>query len=270
MRNTMSRITVWMLAALLLSTPLHAYNWLDYFLSPPGVCTAEDPNNSGTFNYIYDAGRTCNVTGRGNVPLYLWYKGGWASESFIASNGWMYLVSEWHPNLCNGSSGYRVFDASGSYGLAVAKMSTTTNQSWNTPSFTLRCGPSCGTNDLNIFQGGGEPNEQALLGMIWDKLYDCRSGVCQGPIPMEVVMRQHHLYPHTTSACGAHYDASEEYWYGRADITQDGVTNPQSVGMVRFVDYTYNHSTCRFNAAPVTGWSAHLKNCNVSANCPYC
>ena len=87
---------------------------------------------------------------------------------------------------------------------------------------------------------------------------------------MEVVMRQHHLYPHTTSACGAHYDASEEYWYGRADITQDGVSNPQSVGMVRFVDYTYNHSTCRFNAAPVTGWSAHLKNCNVSANCPYC
>lgn len=270
MRNPLGRILLVTLVAFGLATPSRAYNWLDYFLSTPGVCTAGNPSNPGTYTYSYSAGKTCNVPGRGNVPLYLLYKGGWADENFVAHNGWLYLASERHPNLCGTTAGFRIFeDINGAYGLPYAKLTTAGYQTWNTPDFTLLCGSSCNTNNLDIFQAGGTPNEQALLGYIWDKLYDCRSGSCQGPIPMEVVMTRSHLYPHN-SGCGSHHDAIEEYWYGRADITNDGVNNPQSIGFVRFVDQIYNHATCSYDTGPATGWNAYLKNCSVTASCPLC
>jgi hypothetical protein len=270
MRNLLGRITLLTLVGLGLSTPSQAYNWFDYFLSTPGVCTAGNPSDPGTYTYTYDAHKNCNVPGRGSVPLYLLYKGGWADENYVAHNGWLYLLSERHPNLCATTSGYREFDAGGTYGLPYAKLTSAGYETWNVPSFTLHCGPSCKTNNLNIFQAGGEPNEQALLGTIWDKLYDCRSGPCNGPIPMEVVMTRGYLYPHSGTSCGTHYDAIEEYWFGRADITNDGVANPQSIGFVHFVDLVYNHTTCGYDEGPATGWNGYLKNCTVAASCPYC
>lgn len=263
-----------LLAASLLprSAQAWSWNWLDYFLSVPGVCTASNPNDPGTFNYIYSLGRSCDVPGRGSVPLY-GFKGGWSEENYVAHNGWLYFLSELHPNLCGGSWGYRELEqqGSGAYGIAWAKLTTPGYESWTNPYFFLHCGPSCKTDQLNILQEGN-PAEQALLGTIWDKLRDCRSGVCKPPIPMEVVMTRGYLYPHSGAPCGMHYENVEEYWYGRADITpNDGIPNPRSIGFVRFVELSYNHSTCSYDATdPAGGWNAYLKNCSVAMSCPYC
>ena len=273
MANNIARLILVLFVGSVLSGPAHAWNWFDYFLSVPGVCTASNPNNPGTFTYIYSLGSSCNVPGRGMVPLYGMYKGGWADENFVAHNGWLYLLSERHPNLCGGTWGYREFEqqVSGAYGLPWAKLATPQYETWNIPPFYLHCGSSCKMDQTSIFQQGGEPNEQALLGIIWDKLRDCRSGVCKPPIPMEVVMTRGYLGPHPGGPCGMHHDTVEEYWYGRADITpNDGIANPRSIGFVRFIDLIYNHSTCSYDPGPAGGWNAYLKNCSVAISCPYC
>ncbi len=86
-------------------------------------------------------------------------------------------------------------------------------------------------------------------------------------------MTRGHLGPHRTAACGDHHDVAEEYWYGRADITQDGINNPQSLGQVRFVAWKYNESTCTLEQVVEAsgGWTAILKNCPSNViTCPLC
>jgi hypothetical protein len=266
----MSRAFLLYALAALAVSPLRAYDLFDYWLNPPGVCTAADPNDSGTFSYQYSGGKSCSVSGRGSLPLYLLAKGGWADESFASDGTWLYILSERHPDLCASNYGYRRWDASGTTGIRWAKISfTNTTVTWTHPAHTLRCGLTCGSYNGDATIGAGDYNEQGILGMIWDKLYDCRSGSCIGPIPMETMVVRGYWAQHTNGPCGTHFDHAEEYWYGRADITNDGVNNPQSIGLVRWVHNVMNDSTCTYSELD-SSWISYLKNCNLAASCPFC
>lgn len=253
------------------AAPVQAYNLFDFWLSPQGVCTASNPNNSGTFQYQYSAGRSCSVPGRGTVPLYFVAKGTWADESYVAHNGDLVLLTERHPGLCGGSYNYRLWDVNGTYGIKAAQLTFSGYTTWTHPSLQLKCGSTCGSLSTTLNMGAGDTNAQGYLGFIWDQLRDCRSGTCGSPIPMETIFVNSHWAQHTDASCGSHFDVKEEYWYGRADITNDGVSNPQSIGLVRFIWYDFNHTTCSYvENTGNSSWRPYLKNCTLAASCPFC
>ena len=125
-----------LLVALAVS-PVRAYDLFDYWLSPPGACTTSNLNDVGLRQY--SAGKSCSVSGRGTLPLYLQAKGGWADESFASDGTWLYILSERHPDLCGSNYGYRRWDVSGTTGIRWAKLSfTNTTVTWSHPQHTLK------------------------------------------------------------------------------------------------------------------------------------
>lgn len=260
----LSLLTCALIVAALSGAPAAAHDLLNYCLTTaqptgagPYTCTAVDRNNSGTFYRAYSANKSCMVTGRGSVPEYLVAKGGWASESYVAHNGYLVIVNEKHPQICAGSEDFRIWrQTSGTLGINAAKLTFTSYTTWTHPAHNLDCGFGCQGYSRSVSMGAGDSAEQGYLGMQWNFMYDCRSGrpcTTGSRYPVEVIF---------TAATWGSGRYKEEYWWGRWTDPVSGQV--VSLGLVKFISYDLVLHTQTTSEYP------YLVECGLVNTCPHC
>lgn len=247
-----------------------SFHSLDYFLTTTkglgtaSSCTAEDPNNPGTYNRIfaYAAGHCPGV------PLYLWTKGApqWSEEHYFTDGTFIKLLDDTgndlsHPGELDISHG--LLEHPGQPGLNVFVVGTVQDsvyiehQGYYVSEWVGNTCPSTWRNVQGPFTGA---DETVWVGNVTSWLYDCRSGrPCTNGqrYPVQVIQRD--------GGDIVNNGPVDHFWFARWQDPMDGY-QWRGLGFIKF--------WC--TGAPVGGWcspaseSHYLVDCSVSPVCYAC